>query len=144
MGLKGKRQPEGRTVQPALADAIRARLKDGRLDCAAAFILAREKGLSPLAAGEAADSLGIHLSHCQLGLFGFPDRAKAWESPGWKEAAPPEVLEAGVRSALDPDGSLACSAAWVVADRFGVRRDQVGFLANQLKIKIKRCQLGAF
>jgi hypothetical protein len=144
MGLKRKSILKSRTVQPALADAIRARLKDGRLDCTAAFILAREKRLSPLAAGEAADSLGLHLSHCQLGLFGFPGRAKAWESPGWKEAAPPEGLEAGIRSALGPDGSLSCSAAWAVADRFGVRRDQLGFLANRLKIKIKRCQLGAF
>lgn len=144
MALNGKKIPESRAVEPALANAIRARLKDGRLDCAAAFILAREKGLSPLAAGEAADSLGIHLSHCQLGLFGFPGRAKAWESPDWKEAAPPEDLEKSMRSALDPDGSLSCAAAWAVADLFGVGRAQLGFLANRLRIKIKKCQLGAF
>jgi hypothetical protein len=114
------------------------------LDCVAAFVLAKEKGITPLAAGEAADSLGIHLSHCQLGLFGFPGHAKAWESPGWKEADMPEGLEASVRSALDPDGSLSCIAAWTVADRFGIGRAQVGFLASRLSIKIKRCQLGAF
>jgi hypothetical protein len=144
MGFENKRIREGRSVEPALTDAIRARLKEGKLDCAAAFVLAKEKGLSPLKAGEAADSLGIRLSHCQLGLFGFPGRAKAWESPGWKEGAMPEGLEEGVRSALEPDGSLSCAGAWDVAGRFGVGRAQLGFLANRLRIKIKRCQLGAF
>ncbi len=144
MALKGKKMPEVRAVDPALAAAIRARLKSGRLDCAAAFVLAKGKGIAPLSAGEAADSLGIHLGHCQLGLFGFPGHVKAWESPGWREAPMPEGLEAAVRSARDPDGSLSCIAAWAVADRFGIRRAQLGFLASRLKIKIKKCQLGAF
>jgi hypothetical protein len=144
MALKDKKMPEGREIEPALAEAIRARSKDGRLNCAAAFVLAKEKGIAPLAAGEAADSLGIHLSRCQLGLFGFPGHAKAWERPGWKEADIPNGLEAAVRSALDPDGSLSCGAAWIIADRFGVGKAQVGFLASRLNIKIKRCQLGAF
>ena len=144
MALKGKKIPEGRAVEPPLADAIRARLKDGRLDCAAAFVLAKEKGFAPLTVGQAADSLGIHLSRCQLGLFGFPGRTKAWESPGWKGAEMREGLEAAVHSALDPDGNLSCFAAWAIADHFGSGRAQVGFLASRLKIKIKRCQLGAF
>jgi hypothetical protein len=144
MALKDKKIPEGRTVEPGLANAIRARLKDGLLDCAAAFIVAKEKGIPPLAAGEAADSLSIHLSHCQLVLFGFPGHTKAWERPGWKEADIPNGLEAAFRSALDPDGSLSCAAAWSIADRFGVGRAQIGFFASRLNIKIKRCQLGAF
>jgi len=144
MALKDKKIPEGREIEPAQAEAIRARLKDGMLDCAAAFVLAEEKGITPLAAGKAADSLGIHLSHCQLGLFGFPGHAKAWERPGWKETGIPNGLEAAVRSAVDPDGSLSCASAWTVADRFRIGRVQVGFLANRLNIKIKRCQLGAF
>jgi len=144
MPLKEKKIPGGRKIEPALAEAFRARLKDGKLDCAEAFDLAKEKGIAPLAVGEAADSLGIRLSHCQLGLFGFPGHAKAWESPGWKEADIPQGLEAAVRSALDPDGRFSCAAAWIVAERFGVGRARVGFLASRLNIKIKRCQLGAF
>jgi hypothetical protein len=144
MALKGKKIPKSGTVDPVLAGAIRVRLKDGLLDCAAAFALAKEKGVAPLNTGEAADSLGIHLSHCQLGLFGFPGHTKAWESPGWKEADMPEGLEVAVRSALDPDGSLSCAAAWAIADHFGAGRAQLGFHASRLKIKIKRCQLGAF
>jgi hypothetical protein len=144
MALKDKRISAGRTVKPALADAIRARLKDGRLGCVAAFTLSKENGIAPLTAGEAANSLGIPLSRCQLGLFGFPGHGKAWENPGWNEAGVPKGFEAAVRSALDPDGSLSCASAWAVADRFGVARAQVGFLASRLNIKIKRCRLGAF
>jgi hypothetical protein len=144
MALKDKRIPEDREVESGLAAAIRARLKDGVLSCVAAFGLAEEKGIVPIAVGEAADSLGLHLSHCQLGLFGFPGYAKAWEDPGWKEIDVPEGLGAAVRSALDSDGSLSCAAAWVVADRFGIGRIQVGFLASRLNIRIKPCQLGAF
>jgi hypothetical protein len=144
MALKDKKISENREIGPALADAIRARLKQGKLDCAAAFAIARERGVAPLSVGEAADSLGIHLSHCQLGLFGFPGHAKAWERPGWKDVAIPIGLEPAVRSALDPDGSLSCAAAWAVADRFRIGKAQVGFLTNRWNIKIKRCQLGAF
>ncbi len=144
MALKDKKIPAGRPVDTALAEAIRGRLIDGTVGCAAAFTLAKEKGIAPLSVGEAADSLGIHLSHCQLGLFGFPGHAKVWDSPGWKEANAPAGIEEAVRSALDPDGSLSCAAAWTVADRFHVARAQVDRFASRLKIKIKRCQLGAF
>jgi len=144
MALKDKKVPEGREVEPALADAIRARLREGRLDCTAAFAVAKQKNFAPLAVGEAADSLGVHLSRCQLGLFGYPGRAKAWENPGWKRTEIPKDLEPAVCSAVGQDGILSCAAAWDVADRFSVGRAQVGFLANRLNIKIKRCQLGAF
>jgi len=144
MALKDKKIPEGRAVEPALADAVRARLKDGKLDCADDFVQSKEKDVAPIAVGEAADSLGVHLSHCQLGLFGFPGQAKAWKSPAWKDANPPEGFEAALRSALDPDGSLSCAAAWTAAGRFGLGRAQVGRLADRLNIKVKRCQLGAF
>jgi len=144
MALIDKKIPAGRPVDPVLSEAIRDRQIDGTVGCAAAFTLAKEKGIASLAVGEAADSLGIHLSHCQLGLFGFPGHAKAWDSPVWKESNLPADLEEAIRSALDPDGSLSCAAAWTVADRFGVPRAQVGLFASRLNIKIKRCQLGAF
>ena len=144
MSLKNKKIRINREIDLTLAEAIRSRLKDGKLDCAAAFALAREKNLTPLAVGEAADSLGIRLSHCQLGLFGFPGHGKAWENPGWKEIPIPKDLEAAIRSVLDPDRSLSCAMAWKLASRFGIDRVHLGFLASRLHIKIKRCQLGAF
>ena len=144
MALKDKKIPAGRPIDSVLAEAITARLRDGKLDCPAAFVLAKDKNLAPLAVGEAADSLDIHLSYCQLGLFGFPGHAKAWERPGWKDEVEPAGLEETLRASLDGDGSLSCAAAWKAADRFGVARALVGRLAGRLNIKINRCQLGAF
>jgi len=144
MALKDKKIPAGRKVDQALAKAIRARLADGTIGCSAAITLAKEKGLSPLVVGETADSLGIHLSHCQLGLFGFPGHAKAWEIPGWKDAGASGHVEDAIHSALEPDGSLSCAAAWGVADRFEIARAHIGHFASRLNIKIKKCQLGAF
>lgn len=144
MALTDKKIPAGRKVDPKLAEAIKARLKDGKLDCAAAFMIAKNDKVAPLVVGDTADSLDIHLSHCQIGLFGFPGHAKAWDAPGWKDAVEPKGLEDAVRASLDPDGSLSCSAAWSVADRFSVARALVGRLASRLNIKIKNCQLGAF
>lgn len=144
MALNDKKRSGIRAVDPALAASIKAKSKDGRLDCVAAFVIAEDTGIAPLAVGQASDSLGVHLSHCQLGLFGFPGHAKAWETGGWKEAAIPEGFEEAVRSSLDPGGSLACSAAWVLARRFGLARTQAGRLISRLNVKIKRCQLGAF
>ncbi|HOI44555.1 MAG TPA: hypothetical protein PLX50_02955 [Candidatus Aminicenantes bacterium] len=144
MALKDKNMTDVRAVDPALADSIRAELKDDRLDCVRAFVLADAKGITPLAVGGAADSLGVHLSHCQLGLFGFPGHAKAWETGGWKEMTMPEGFKEAIRSSLDPDGSLSCSAAWTLAARFGLVRAQAGFFASRLNVKIKHCQLGAF
>jgi hypothetical protein len=39
---------------------------------------------------------------------------------------------------------LSCAAAWEIADRLGVKRLEVGAACENLKIKVKPCQLGAF
>ena len=57
-------------VDEKLAEALRQCAADGRLPCAAAFALARELEVPPLAVGQAADELGIRIADCQLGCFG--------------------------------------------------------------------------
>jgi DNA invertase Pin-like site-specific DNA recombinase len=69
MALKDKKPNGNLKIDEALAAAIRARLRDGRLPCAAAFLIAEELGVSLREVGRAADALGIRLSHCQLGAF---------------------------------------------------------------------------
>ena len=144
MALKDKDPVVNRSIDPALAEAVRDRITGGTLDCTAAFALAAEKGVPPKAVGEAADDLGVHLSRCQIGLFGFPGHAKAWDQTEWEEPAAPQGFEEAARAALDPDGSLSCAAVWALAGHFALPRATAGFLADGLKLKIKRCQLGAF
>lgn len=69
MGFKDKKTVGDPQIDDALAAAIRARLRDGRLSCAAAFVIAEELGIPRSEVGRAADALGIRLSHCQLGAF---------------------------------------------------------------------------
>ena len=42
------------------------------------------------------------------------------------------------------DGNLSCEKAWEIARRFDVSKMKVSSVCEQLKIKIKPCQLGAF
>jgi hypothetical protein len=69
MGFKNKKIDGNLKIDDALAAAIRARVRDGRLTCAAAFAVAEEMGVPRSEVGRAADALGIRLSHCQLGAF---------------------------------------------------------------------------
>ncbi len=56
-------------VPPELSEAIRARLEEGRLPCAAAWAVARQLGLPMLEVSGAVETLGIRVSSCQLGCF---------------------------------------------------------------------------
>ena len=69
MGFLDKKIDGNLKIDDALAAAIRARLRDGRLPCAAAFAIAEELGIPRSEVGRAADALGIRLSRCQLGAF---------------------------------------------------------------------------
>jgi hypothetical protein len=69
MGFKDKKTEGTPKIDAALEAAIRARVRDGRLTCAAAFVIAEELGIPRSEVGRAADALGIRLSRCQLGAF---------------------------------------------------------------------------
>jgi hypothetical protein len=83
--------------------------------------------------------LNINIVQCQLGLFGLDGKQK-------KVKAAPSVapdLEAAIRKAL-VNGRLPCAAAWEIAARLDVKRLDVCAACENLKIKVKPCQLGAF
>ena len=69
MAFKDKKPKENLKIDDSIEAAIRARVRDGRLTCAAAFLVAEELGIPRSEVGRAADALGIRLSHCQLGAF---------------------------------------------------------------------------
>ena len=56
-------------MSPQLERAIRARLVDGRLPCEAAGEIAFQQKLSKLDIANAAETLNIRISACQLGCF---------------------------------------------------------------------------
>jgi len=144
MALEDKKVPNDIDVGDELTAAINADLKEGKLPCETAFAIASRQGVTPLEVGRAADVLDIHLTGCQLGLFGYPGHAKGWDAAGTKRMPVPEGLEEAIRESLDDDGTFSCPSAWKLAGKFQVPRIQVGFLADRMKLTIRKCQLGAF
>ena len=127
-----------------LAEAIRGRLRENLLTCTAAFSVAEDEGVDPLVVGQTADAIQVHLSRCQLGLFGYPGHAKGWATARVGENSFPEELEEALRAARDRDGNLSCASAWELAEQFGISRIEVGFISDRLGVRIRQCQLGAF
>jgi hypothetical protein len=74
LGLFGY-QPEKRivkpaaSVSPALEEAIRKGLKNGRLPCATAWRIAEQSGLPKMEVSSACEALKIKVTPCQLGAF---------------------------------------------------------------------------
>ena len=56
-------------VEPSLEQAIKEKLKDGKLSCKEAWAIASEQGLRRMEVSSACESLGIKITNCQLGAF---------------------------------------------------------------------------
>jgi hypothetical protein len=54
-----------------------------------------------------------------------------------------EQLIAKIKAAA-PEGMISCAAAMRLAEELVISRQQMGELLNELRIKIKHCQLGCF
>jgi len=143
MALNEKKIPAGAKADEALAKQIRARVAGGTLSCAEAFAAAEAGKVPPLKIGKTADVLGIHLSHCQIGLFGYPGHAKGWaEGAGFGPA--PDGLEEAIKRKAGREGQVTCLDLWELAERHGVPRILAGYITDRMGIRIKGCQLGAF
>ena len=126
-----------------LASAIRSALVEGCLPCTEAFAIAERLKVTPAEVGEAADELAVHISRCQLGLFGYGPKAEGKH----RIVQPlPEVsaeLAAALRERLK-EGRLPCAAAWLIARQWGLRKLEVSGAAEALGLRVSRCQLGCF
>jgi len=130
-------------IAESLAEAVRGALVDGALPCADAFRIAKELKVAPAEVGRAADELGVKVSRCQLGLFGYGPKAEGKHRIVRPLAEVPPELAAEVQARL-VEGRLPCAAAWAVAERLGRTRLEVSGAAEALGVRISRCQLGCF
>ncbi len=144
MTLEEKPAPDDFTVDEELATSIRARSREGKLPCAVAFAIAAQQEVPPRLVGQTADVLQIHLSHCQLGLFGYPGGKKGGELAKSTPLLLQDKIQAALRAAVTESGTLACAQLWELAAQFKVPKLRIGQLCDELGIKITPCQLGAF
>jgi hypothetical protein len=124
---------------------IRSRLdENGQISCEQAHTIAAELGVEPLTVGEQADEIGIRITRCQLGLFGYaPNKGM----PGYRLVRklddPPEEGAAAVRKAAE-GGKIPCLTLWRLADEHRLTRLDIGNITETLELKVTPCQLGFF
>ena len=123
--------------------AIQNALIDGQLRCASAFRIASDLDIPPLEVGLAADELGIPLSHCQLGLFGYGSKAEGKHKIVEPAEDVPPDLEASLRGAVEGKG-ITCKRLWEIAAQRGEPKMAMSSACEALGIKVSLCQLGAF
>jgi len=126
-------------INRKIKDSVMGGAKNNELSCAAAFKISAELNVSPAEVGKTADLMETSLVKCQLGLFGYTPEKKIVKP---KAAANPDLANA-IRDAR-VDGKLPCESAWEIARRFDVSKMTVSSVCEQLNIKVKPCQLGAF
>jgi hypothetical protein len=126
-------------VNELIKEQITRQTNNNELPCAKAFKIADELNVSAAEVGNTADLLGIMLVKCQLGLFGYTPKKKIVKP----KAAPNPNLESAIQESRVA-GALPCAKAWEIARNFNIHKMTVSAVCEQLKIKIKPCQLGAF
>jgi hypothetical protein len=138
-GRYAKKHPSDRKIDQKVAEAVKGRISEDKISCAAAFGIVSDLGVSPLEVGFTIDVLEIPVTKCQLGLFGYDPEKKSIKPAVSVES----TLEDAIRKALVND-RLPCAAAWDIAERFGLGKMDVTAACEALKVKISSCQLGTF
>lgn len=129
------KHPQGTVVDAALSQAVRDHLVEQKISCVAAHRIAAQLKLPPADVGKAIDLQEARIRECQLGLFGH------------KSVQPADTVTPQLKAAIESvlvKGRLPCAQAWRIADAAGLPRMAVAAACEMLKIKISKCQLGAF
>jgi len=122
-----------------ITEAVRDKIKEGHISCAAMHKIASDLKKTPAEVGVAVDLMEARLNKCQMGLYGYtPDRRIVKPA---SEVSP--ELEEAIRNSL-VDGRIKCLSCWNIAKDFGIAKMDVASACETLHIRIFSCQLGAF
>jgi len=131
------KHPEGTKAEPKVIAALQEIVKERKVSCAAATLVAKNLGIPMITVGIAIDLQNYMIVDCQLGIFG---------ENGKNITAATSVasgVENAIRNSLVND-RLPCENAWLLAKELQMSRKEIAQACEALKIKIKPCQLGAF
>lgn len=124
-------------------DNITAFLKetavDNKITCAQAFAISQKQCIFPDLLGVAMNEAKIKICECQMGLFGCGSGNKTVKAA---ETVSDE-MEDLIFTYLE-DEKLGCLDAWGIAAELKVKKIDVASACEKMKIKINKCQLGAF
>jgi hypothetical protein len=113
------------------------------LPCAVAHYIAADLRVPPLEVGKTADEMGIRVSMCQLGLFGYARKGRpAYRVRTPMKDVPQDLADAILKAARE--GRVSCAALWQIGKAFDLSRLEMGNAVEGLGIKVKPCQLGFF
>lgn len=124
---------------PMVKEAIIQKTVNNELPCAVAFSIAKTLEIPAAQIGKTADLMDYKLIKCQLGLFGH--------APENKRVKPQDTVDPEIKTAIQKaltDKKLTCKNAWRIAESLNVHKMTVSACCESLKIKITKCQLGAF
>lgn len=138
-GHYAAKHPPEIKLNPQIAEAVKGKVLDGRITCAAAHKIARKLDIPPAEVGVTVDLLETRISQCQLGLYGYGTKKKIVKPA---ESVSPQ-LEKAINESL-VNNCLPCLSCWEIAKRFGIARMNVSAACETLKVKIYSCQLGSF
>lgn len=133
------KHPPGAEADLHIASALKPKISNGGISCAAAHTIAADLQVPPQQVGQSIDLLNLRIKKCQLGLFGYHPQKRIVEPAQNVSAQLAEALREGVEN-----GRIACLTVWQIADRFKIPRLQAAAACEALKLKVAPCQLGAF
>lgn len=122
-----------------ITDILRQTAVDNKITCAQAFAISQKQCIFPDLLGVALDEAKIKICECQMGLFGC--------GSGNKSVKPAESISEELEDMILTyivDERLECQAAWNIAAELKIRKIDVASACETMKIKINKCQLGAF
>jgi hypothetical protein len=141
-GKYALKHPPGKKPNEQIAKAIREKSPGDELACAVAEKIAKAIKVAIPEVGVTADLLEMKIKKCQLGLLGWgknPDHGNDFRAADSVSAEMKSALEKATENA-----AVTCAAAWAIADRLGTERKAVSAACDTLRVKIRKCQLGAF
>ena len=124
---------------PLITEKVLEYAVDRKLPCFVAFKIVKELQVAPAEVGRAVDLLDFRLAKCQLGLYGY--------QPKKRKVKPKMPEDQNLKKAIADavvDGRVECKKVWEIADLFNIHKMKVSCACEAMKIKIIKCQLGAF
>lgn len=118
---------------------IKLAAQNDLLSCASAFKLSEELGITRAETGDYADQLGLRLTKCRIGLFGYGKGIRLVK----KLDKIDKKLEKKIKE-LSEDKKISCENLFKVAGELNTSLVEVGSACETAGIKITKCQLGAF